>query len=348
MLDGRDSGDSTEIDQAIEAPRVGGDTGRLAFLQTLKEQTGRRDTELLYLDLARDQYAVAIGHLAAARHIAVLVPGVAGDADQCAVLNWIPYARAIHTACQAEGAASAVIMWKGYQDPTPEQAWSTRFAAAGGASLAAFCEGLARDRQQTLTVIGHSYGSLVTGLALADHGLRPTNVIALGSPGMGVDRLTELHLRPEQFFTESASGDPITALGFFGTDPSAPGFGGTRMSTGRRRSRPSPTLHSAYFAPGSDSLRNIVDVVIGKYDRVTAVPPGHGDHCCVVVHAILNPFQDRLDTFVRRYSGRGAGLLSVVVHVDDLVANLAGDGARIATDEAVLLGRQLLGFAGHL
>jgi hypothetical protein len=112
--------------------------------------------------------------------------------------------------------------------------------------------------------VAHSFGSIVTGAALADCGLHCTDVVVAGSPGMTVDELRQLHLEEHHFFSEQAPGDPVAELGIFGTAPTSPTFGGTRLST----NAPNHAVvhaHSEYFEPGSQALENIVDVVMGRY-----------------------------------------------------------------------------------
>ena len=109
---------------------------------------------------------------------------------------------------------------------------------AAASDLTAFVDSLSLDPDQTLTVVAHSFGSIVTGAALADCGLQCTDVVVAGSPGMTVDDLRELHLEQSHFFSEQAPGDAIAELGVFGTAPASPTFGGTRMSTNAPDHRP--------------------------------------------------------------------------------------------------------------
>jgi len=44
-----------------------------------------------------------------------------------------------------------------------------------------------------VTLIGHSYGSVVTGLAAPGLSRNVHDIVALGSPGMGVSRAADLH-----------------------------------------------------------------------------------------------------------------------------------------------------------
>src|ERR1700733_3945783 len=115
--------------------------------------------------------------------------------------------------------------------------------------LTAFVDSLSLDPSQTLTVVAHSFGSIVVGAALAEAGLHVTDVVVAGSPGMTVDALRQLHVRQSHFFSEQAPGDAVAELGVFGAAPASPTFGGTRMST-NATDHPQVLAHSSYFEPG--------------------------------------------------------------------------------------------------
>jgi pimeloyl-ACP methyl ester carboxylesterase len=69
-----------------------------------------------------------------------------------------------------------------------------------------------------VTVLAHSYGTLVTGLA-ARHGLAADAITLVGSPGVGAAHVSELGLPAERVFAARTSDDPIRAV--FLTDPAA-------------------------------------------------------------------------------------------------------------------------------
>ena len=176
-----------------------------------------------------------------------MVPGVGDGTNLCD--DWIPEARE-----PLRGRAdTAVVLWKGYDNPADILA-----AAAGSiecsedlivaaSDLTAFVARSPLRHDQSLTVVAHSFGSIVTGAALADCGLQVTDVVVAGSPGMTVDDLRQLHVEQSHFFSEQAPGDAVAELGIFGASPSSPTFGGTRMSTnapGTRPWRPTPATSS--------------------------------------------------------------------------------------------------------
>ena len=209
-------------------------------------------------------YALLFGELEAAEHVAVLVPGVGDGSNLCA--DWIPDAVNLYEA----SAATAVVLWKGYDNPADVLAAAagsiecTDNLATAAHDLTEFIASLSLEPQQTLTVIAHSFGSIVTGAALADAGLVVTDVVVAGSPGMTVDDLRQLHLQQAHFFAEQAPGDAIAELGVFGAAPASPKFGGTRRST-NVPDHPPVVAHSRDFEPGSEALENMADVVTGHY-----------------------------------------------------------------------------------
>jgi pimeloyl-ACP methyl ester carboxylesterase len=249
--------------QDLAEARSGADDGRSMLLHTLVECGGH----IVLYRPALQHYALLFGDFDTAHHVAVVVPGVGDGTNLCE--DWIPGARNLYEAAEA----TTVILWKGYDNP------SDLLAAAAGSiecndvlvtaasDLTAFVASLSVRPHQSLTVVAHSFGSIVTGAALADCGLRCTDVVVAGSPGMTVDELRQLHVAECHFFSEQAPGDPIAELGIFGTAPTSPTFGGTRLST-NAPNHAVVRAHSEYFEPGSQALENIVDVVMGRYGDV--------------------------------------------------------------------------------
>ena len=100
------------------------------------------------------------------------------------------------------------------------------------------------------TVIGHSYGSTVVGAAASGgHHLDADNVIAVGSPGMLVDRAGRLNLNAGAgVYVMRADNDVIGMGGVvtewtLGADPTAPGFGAKRLAAD-----PGPPVRSGFPA----------------------------------------------------------------------------------------------------
>jgi hypothetical protein len=317
------------IETDLAAAQAAGDTDRVRFLQGLIPAGA---TLVLYQpDL--DHYAVLWGNPDAA-HVAVFVPGVGDDSN---VAGWVQDADRVYFAAGTHD--SAVIMWKGYHDPNLDDladavaAGLTDRATAGAKDLSAFCtDGLQLAAGQSLTIVGHSYGSLVTGEALAHDGLRPTNVVVAGSPGMDVDDLGQLHLRSDQFYAEHAPQDYVANdLRGFGTDPSSPPFGGHRLAT-NGDGYPTVRGHSAYFDTRSRSLSGIADVIDGHVQPGDLQRPDVGDYAGAATARALDLQHAGLDELTKIYHGPGSGVLQGIDHADNAVDGIIGTGARDTVD----------------
>jgi hypothetical protein len=106
------------------------------------------------------------------------------------------------------------------------------------------------------TVIGHSYGSLATGLGLLGS-LEPDDAVFVGSPGVGVDNRSQLP-GDVRIWAAKAQWDLVPLAPVHGQDPASDEFGALRFRTG------DITGHSSYFQTGSESLRNIAHIVVGE------------------------------------------------------------------------------------
>jgi hypothetical protein len=320
----------------LATARAAKDSARVAMLESLlsTENPGAQLSLIMY-DPAHDHYGVLWGDPAAA-NIGVLVPGVGDDGS---VAGWVNDARNLWAAAPG----SAVILWKGYDNPGDHGLADKANAAlddrarAGAKSLAALCgTGLGLGTQQSLTVVAHSYGSVVTGLALAEDGLKAARVVTAGSPGMTVDGVAGLHLPRGQFYAERAPGDYVANdLTGFGPDPAAPGFGGTRLAT-NGPGMPGVSGHSSYFTPRSQAIKGIADVITGHVATGDLQPPTPGDPAAGLTRDLLdglNPANALLE-LTHGYDGPGHQLLELNDHADQALTNNAATGARILTDKA--------------
>src|SRR6476469_4930728 len=135
----------------------------------------------------------AFGDIDHADHIIVLVPGVGWNA---ATLLDESEATRRHPAVQARGilaeatkldphTRTAVVVWLDL-----DAAESTR-AIKGAPRLAAFVNGKARHAD--VSVVCHSYGAVVCAHAAPIMNAR--DIVAVGSPGMDVSTVGQLHSR---------------------------------------------------------------------------------------------------------------------------------------------------------
>jgi hypothetical protein len=249
-------------------------------LEALAAAVHRPGASLLEFDPSGDGTAVvALGDLARSRHVAVLVPGMSNEIDDIGRL--VEAATAV-LASARPGDGLAVVAWLGYDTPRVSQVASTQLARAGADRLTSFIDSLRITAAHAdVTVIGHSYGTLVAGEA-AQHGMLADRLIFVGSPGVEAARAADL-LPAGQVWAARAHDDPIRAVfgtevlsrwmlggpvglltlrklrvDRFGPDPTSRSFGARRFSVAGSQG------HSDYFRPGSTSVRNITRIATGR------------------------------------------------------------------------------------
>lgn len=266
--------------------------------------------------------AVARGDVDHAKNVATIVPGISTTVNG-KLGGEINRAGVIRDAAVAEGNLPtkdvAVVSWLGYKAPpglsldmegdldiaTPD------LARKGAVKLAGFETGLAASRRYgagdaNITLIGHSYGSAVSGMATTmTRDGDVDNVILCGSPGMGTDDPSEIHVpRDRRFVSGVPGGDfvqgsgedkghllswvvlgPIVTetlgIGHLGMNPMSPESGFTHISgdaTGSKEYNPwgvpsewllSPdgTNHGVYMDRGTETSRDMGRIVAGGYPR---------------------------------------------------------------------------------
>jgi pimeloyl-ACP methyl ester carboxylesterase len=230
----------------------------------------------LFFDPAGDgRTAEVFGDLTRATRIAILVPGVDStladfDRGLGGVARRAPgvQGRTLYQQLSKRGNDVAVISWLGYDPPEGIGLAAATFgrAKAGAKLLTAFVRDVRRQRPgATVTLIGHSYGSLVVGLAAPDLP-EVSDVIALGAPGMGADHAADLGgarvwtaLAPQDWIRRLPE---MRLLGLgLGRRPSSAGFGATALPTD------GVAGHDYYFVEGSATLRAVTDVVLSGGPR---------------------------------------------------------------------------------
>ncbi|MEV0714625.1 alpha/beta hydrolase [Asanoa sp. NPDC050611] len=228
----------------------------------------------LAFDTRGDGTAVeVVGDLATADRIAVVVPGVdttlatfttglGGVARRAPATQ----ARSLYDAALAADptARVAVVAWLGYDPPEGvglEAAREVR-ARAGARNLAAFAGWLAARRPDArITLIGHSYGAVVVGLAAPQLPAQVTALVAVGAPGMGASDVADLHTHASVYAALAPTDwigriPQVRLLGLgLGTRPATASFGATALSTTGVQG------HDYYFSPGTASLPALAAVV---------------------------------------------------------------------------------------
>ncbi|WP_329235109.1 alpha/beta hydrolase family protein [Actinoallomurus sp. NBC_01490] len=233
---------------------------------------GRQGRFLLFDPRGDGRVAQVFGDLRSADRIAVLVPGsgvrganfwrgVGGNP----LHSLAAQAAGLYRAAGA-GRRLAVIAWLGYDTPRGVQAAEARedLARAGAAALDRLVAGLVADRPDaTIALLGHSYGSVVIGLAAPRLPRQVTDIAVFGSPGMGVADAARLHTRARIWAGRSrrdwirwAPGVRILGLGH-GARPTGPSFGARVFPTA------DVTGHDDYLTPGTDSLAALARIAAG-------------------------------------------------------------------------------------
>ncbi|WP_433528995.1 alpha/beta hydrolase [Micromonospora sp. CA-263727] len=248
---------------------------------------GRR---FLAFDARGDGRAVeVVGELATADRIAVLVPGVGSrlsDLDRglggVARRALARQARDLHAALRRADphARVAVLAWLGYDPPDGVAAAATAASARRGArALGEQLRVLAARRPTArVTLVGHSYGALVVGLAAVDAPPQVTDVVTLGGVGTGVDRADLLG--PARVWAAEAPNDWIRRV----PQLRLPGIGhGVRPGDRSFGAQPLPvaaTGHDGYLLPGGPTLAAVAEVVLhgatAPRDPVPAAPVAEG------------------------------------------------------------------------
>lgn len=225
--------EQTRAQAAGDTEAAGRFKAQLDSLSRIEDMLERTDRHLLLLDTTgeRTRAAVSIGDVDTADHVAVFTPGMnssvngnmAGYDDDMNGLRArteqeLEYAGRSHETV-------AVVTWLGYEPPNTNSMWDAMGAASddravdGADRLAPFLEGIntSRPSDPHLTALGHSYGSLTTGIALRDHpGTGVDEAVFFGSPGLGVDRGTDLNVPQEHSYNMSAPDDPVAHIGITG------------------------------------------------------------------------------------------------------------------------------------
>ncbi|MFD3810761.1 alpha/beta hydrolase [Rhodococcus sp. NPDC058639] len=264
---------------------------KLAALDALDEVLARDDRHLLALDLTGREAmaAVAVGDVDEADRVAVFVPG-AGSTLQGSLGGYDTQVSALrdearqHLGDAAEsGGRVAAVTWLNYQ--APQWGWGLAYTERSPVSdlaaqiaaprLSGFLDGLGASRADApdITVVGHSYGAVVAGLAL-QQGADADAAVFLGAPGIGTDDVRDLGLSEGAAYLVEARWDAFADVGTFGGDPSfldglrhLPSGAGT-SATGEPLT--AITGHSSYLQPGSTSSYQVAAVVSGAAGRGAA------------------------------------------------------------------------------
>jgi alpha/beta hydrolase family protein len=243
-----------------------------------------RGRQILAFDpTGRGRAAEVFGNLETAERISVVVPGVTTDlinfertVGKYTAPSGMAEALYREQRARAPHESTAVIAWADYDAPTgvAMSAATAGPAADGAERLTRSVAALPGDAPVTL--VCHSYGSVVCGMAADELSSRVSDIAVAGSPGMrasGVDGLGT----QARVWAMRAEGDWISEVPHvefgpigLGSDPVNASFGARLLDTYGARG------HDGYFQPGTASLANLARVGTGEVNEVTCAPGAHG------------------------------------------------------------------------
>ncbi len=278
------------VHQAIKAEQARLDDGRLS-------DSGRRDAgrrinrfesflhpgrDLLAFDPSgRGRVAEVLGNLEKAERVSIVVPGV--DTDLLTFQKTFGrygatsgMSRALYRAerAQSPSTRTAVIAWADYTAPggVGMDAFTVRRAADGAERLTAMIRAL--PGQAPTALYCHSYGSVVCGVAASELPSRVRDIAVAGSPGMRAETAADLGTSARVWAMRDAddwiADVPHLEVGDFGhgVDPVSSGFGARVISAEDSEG------HTGYFEPGTESLRNLARIGVGRFDEVSCADGG--------------------------------------------------------------------------
>ncbi|SDS57493.1 Alpha/beta hydrolase [Microterricola viridarii] len=266
-----------------------------AISGALESKPGEPERTLLEFDERESGRAViVIGDLDTADYISYLVPGMYFSVQQ-QIRDWTDTAASLaveqlhwlQDQPQGDGPPRvATVAWLGYQTPDLLTIGSLELAEHGADALESSWQGIRAtrgERQPYLTVLAHSYGSTAALIALERHSEQIDALALIGSPGSATQNARDLGVAGDNVFVGEARWDPIVDTAFYGSDPGSPSYGAVRIGVGggvdplTQKELAGSVGHNAYFAPGSESQRNLALIGIGRGDWVTdggTLPPG--------------------------------------------------------------------------
>jgi hypothetical protein len=188
---------------------------------------------------------------------------------------------------------TASIFWLGYDAPQSLDVATAARAETGATRLDSFMRGLRVARiapkPAHSTLLGHSYGSLVSGRAAVHYaGPIADDIVFVGSPGVGVQTASQLGMPDGHVWAGRSPEDPVPYAPplsapvrpdkladdhsvRYGNDPTSTEFGGKRFTVDHA---PFMHAHSSYWdEKRSTSLRNLAYIVDGQYGQVQVIRP---------------------------------------------------------------------------
>jgi len=269
---------------------------KIGDLDKLSNTLEQKDTFLIGLDTSGDntKAIVSIGNPDDADHVSVTVPGMGSQVDAGGTIEGMVRESTlmrdeVRSQLIAAGLADqtvATVAWMNYDTPTGLAGAGSDAQATGAAPvLTNYLESVdvtsTGSTDPHLTLVGHSYGSLASGLALQDGASGVVDdYVTYGSPGFYAMDEADLGMQQGHVFVMQAPDDPIRVVAetpWYGGDPADGSF--TQLSTSAGVTpdgvyRDGASGHADYPRPssidGTDRLRvtgyNTAAVIAGLPD----------------------------------------------------------------------------------
>ncbi|OLZ46628.1 alpha/beta hydrolase [Amycolatopsis keratiniphila] len=221
----REDGDSDEIARLEERVKA---IDSITGMMHNPDGSLNPNRQLMSLDLTGDhpKAAIANGDVDTAEHVAVFTPGMNSTVDgnmRGYVDDMDGVARSAERMLATQGGGSvATVTWIGYEPSTFDDPASLMGLATaenvdvGADKLAKFDQGInaSRPTDPHLTALGHSQGSIVTGISLTHAGTGVDNAVVFGSPGVannfGTDNTAhDLKVPEGHAYNIKAEGDAV-------------------------------------------------------------------------------------------------------------------------------------------
>ncbi len=326
------------VEMDLTGATIDGDRERVALLRTLSTCGG----DILLYRPQLQHYALLFGDIEFSPHVAVIVPGVGDGATL--LEEWIPEARQLFDTSPS----TAVIVWKGYDNPvdggsaTAEPVECNDDLVTAASELTAFVEWLELDSDQSMTVVAHGFGSVVTAAALADCGLEITDARVTESPGMTADELRNLHIQQAHPVSGRAqdADAPESWPDIFGVGPVPPASGEAPVHA-VAHGGPEMPPEGEYSEVGPQVVEDMSEVITGRFGSA----PFHRDEFPEIAGSLV--------TWTLRIPARpvcrasqcpsrvpGTRFLATWCRVVDVGAEGAGTAVRLMVDG----GEQALGW----
>jgi hypothetical protein len=196
---------------------------RMADIASIEKGMGTADDDRHLLWIAKPEHprdmipaAICVGDPFKADHVSVTVPGV-GSTTRDSLAAMTDEAYALRTEAQRiatyedMNTTVATVAYTGYQPPLNVDSFVTdNLAQQSAPGLSSFIQKLdaAGKPGNTMALYGHSYGSLVSGIALKDGASKVVdNAVLYGTPGFQASSPAQLGLRDDQFFVMNTPDD---------------------------------------------------------------------------------------------------------------------------------------------